>query len=147
MTWLPTNRARWPVAVLVLLAVQFVAWTEVLLRPVAVSGQSMEPTLRDGDRVLVDLWTYRQRAPRTGEVVWLVAPRPDSPYFVKRVGRTHATSSRSDPDSRPGGTVWVEGDNPADSLDSRQFGELSADKIAGRVLLRYWPLSRLGLIR
>jgi len=147
MTGTTVGWVRWPAGILALLAIQFLAWTEFVLRPVAVSGPSMEPTLLEGDLVLVDLWTYRQRAPRRGEVVWIATRGPTPTFLVKRVGRAQATHAMGVADSRPGATAWVLGDNPAESLDSRQFGEVSADRVAGRVLLRYWPPSRLGVVR
>ena len=99
----------------------------------AVAGQSMSPGLLPGDRVLVDRWTYRQRGPRAGEIV-LIADPSGAP-IVKRVVRHSA------------GTLWVEGDNRGDSDDSRRFGGLSADRIRGRVVCRYWPPSRIGPVR
>ena len=39
----------------------------------------MEPTLVPGDRVLVDLWTYRQRPPEPGEIV--LSPDGRTLYF------------------------------------------------------------------
>jgi len=40
----------------------------------------------------------------------------------------------------PDGHVWVEGDNPANSADSRQYGPVPASLIIGRVVARVWPL-------
>ena len=147
MTGTPRRWARWPGAVVVVLGIQFVGWTECVLRPIVVAGPSMEPALRHGDHVLVDLWTYRQRAPRPAEVLVLQAPGPARTLFVKRAGRTGEPLPAPTPDVPPGGTLWVQGDNAGDSLDSRQLGELPADRITGRVVLRYWPLSRLGFVR
>jgi signal peptidase I len=107
----------------------------------------MEPELREGDRLLVDVWTYRHRAPRPTEVVVVAAPGPARTLLVKRAGRRSPVLGPPRPDDPPGGRVWVEGDNPEDSLDSRQLGEIAEDRVAGRVVLRYWPLSRLGLVR
>ena len=137
----------WPGVVLAILAMQFLAWTGCLLRPVAIAGPSMEPVLRQGDRVLVDLWTYQQRSPRAGEILVIEAPGREHALLVKRVG--HAPRSPTTPslDGPPGGPVWVEGDNRADSLDSRQLGDLPGDRVTGRVVLRYWPPSRFGLVR
>lgn len=118
--------------VLVVLLLALLLGLEFLARPWVVVGRSMEPTLRPGDRVLVDLWTYRHRAPRADEVV-VVRPAPGASAWVKRVARVV-------PD-RPGGAaaVWLEGDNPRESLDSRQLGAIDHDKIVGRVALRLWP--------
>jgi signal peptidase I len=40
----------------------------------------------------------------------------------------------------PDGHIWVEGDNPWNSSDSRNYGPVPAAMIVGRVLLRVWPL-------
>lgn len=36
--------------------------------------------------------------------------------------------------------LWVEGDNRPDSLDSRSFGYINANKIIGQLILRVFPL-------
>ena len=41
----------------------------------------------------------------------------------------------------PPGHVWLEGDNPHSSLDSRSYGPLPAARVHGRVTARVWPLS------
>lgn len=40
----------------------------------------------------------------------------------------------------PDGHIWVEGDNPWNSSDSRNYGTVPAGLIMGRVLFRLWPL-------
>jgi nickel-type superoxide dismutase maturation protease len=88
-----------------------------------VTGPSMSPTVRHGDRLLVRRLVPGARV-RPGTVVLARFPaRPDL-LVVKRVRRTV-----------PGG-VWVEGDNPLVADDSRAFGTAIA---VGRVALRLWP--------
>ncbi|MBO0729958.1 MAG: signal peptidase I [Acidimicrobiaceae bacterium] len=43
----------------------------------------------------------------------------------------------------PAGEYYVMGDNRAASCDSRFWGEVPRGNIVGRVILRYWPLSRI----
>jgi len=100
------------------------------LRRVLVRGPSMVPALRDGDQLLVR-WTEADSRTGDGDVV--VVALPDRPLSVKRLVRRH------------GDEVWVEGDNPFGSTDSRSLGPLSPDAVRGRVLLRIWP--RPGYIR
>jgi nickel-type superoxide dismutase maturation protease len=94
------------------------AWT--LAR---VSGPSMSPTVRSGDRLLVRR-VRPEASVRPGQVVLARFPaRPDL-LVVKRVRR-----------AVPGGH-WVEGDNPLVADDSRAFG---VAVVVGRVVARLRP--------
>ncbi len=44
----------------------------------------------------------------------------------------------------PKGEYFVMGDNRSDSYDSRRFGPIPGSLIIGRVMFRFWPLSRLA---
>lgn len=46
----------------------------------------------------------------------------------------------------PKGYFWAMGDNRGNSADSRVFGAVSAENVTGHAVLRYWPLSRIGLL-
>jgi nickel-type superoxide dismutase maturation protease len=101
------------------------------LRRVLVEGPSMVPALRHGDQVLV--WWVRRPRPRPGAIVVVDLPQ-DRGLGIKRVREV-----------RPDGSMWVEGDNPLGSTDSRQFGLIGAPALRGRVLLRLWPRpARIG---
>ena len=119
-------------------------------RPWIVLGPSMEPTLQAGDRVIVDLLTYRRRSPRVGEIVLLAGPA-DLP-LVKRVvrgplsGRSRGIGPLLDPTRPHEPAFWVEGDNRVLSLDSRRFGAVPRSRILGRVAWRYWPPAGFGSI-
>jgi hypothetical protein len=89
-----------------------------------VRGRSMEPTLLDGDHLLVR-WGGR---PRPGLLV--VVHWPGRPMSVKRVGH------------RDDEGWWVERDNPLEGTDSWSAGPLTTDQVLGVVLLRLWPLRR-----
>jgi nickel-type superoxide dismutase maturation protease len=88
-----------------------------------VTGPSMSPTVRSGDRLLVRRVTS-PGAVRAGDVVLARFPtRPDL-LVVKRV--RYAVD----------GGHWVEGDNPFVTDDSRAFGTAV---VVGRVVARLWP--------
>ena len=44
----------------------------------------------------------------------------------------------------PDGTYFCLGDNRTVSYDSRDFGCVPYEKIEGKVLLRFWPMNKLG---
>jgi nickel-type superoxide dismutase maturation protease len=88
-----------------------------------VSGPSMSPTVRHGDRLLVRR-VDRPADVRRGDVVLARFPLRPELLVVKRVTR-----------AVPGGH-WVQGDNPFVTDDSRAFGPAV---VVGRVVLRLWP--------
>jgi hypothetical protein len=84
----------------------------------------MQPTLQEGDRVLVD---YRRR-PRRGSLVVVRLPGPV--LSVKRA--VHRV---------PEGW-WVERDNPAEGVDSWRVGAVAEHDVVAVVVFRFWPLRR-----
>ena len=98
--------------------------TESLIFTAAIAGDSMLPTLRDGDWVLV----RRTQRLRRGQIVAVRDPRVMDRILVKRIV-----------DQRLSGW-WVLGDNPDGSTDSRSFGSIPTELVLGRVLARYYPL-------
>ena len=88
-----------------------------------VTGPSMAPTVRHGDRLLVRRVGPADRV-RPGDVVLARFPTRPELLVVKRVRRTVA------------GGHWVEGDNPLVTDDSRAFGPAV---VVGRVVLRLRP--------
>jgi len=97
---------------------------------IAVSGHSMEPTLRDGDWLLVD----RQAALREATIVVAADPRARDRLIVKRVRSIG-------PDSE----LMLESDHPAHA--DELIGPISAGDVVGRVALRFWPPSRTPVVR
>jgi hypothetical protein len=107
---------------------------------VLVHGRSMEPTLHEGDRLLV----LYGATPRRGRLVIVHLPDDASgaprPLAVKRL-------SCRDPDGSDG--WWIERDNPREGLDSWAVGAIPPDGIRARVIVRlpnpqlHWP--RFGM--
>jgi signal peptidase I len=46
----------------------------------------------------------------------------------------------------PEGSVFAMGDNRANSRDSRFFGPVPYENIEGEAFMRFWPLTRIGLL-
>ena len=44
----------------------------------------------------------------------------------------------------PENTVYVLGDNRAESTDSRRFGCVPVEKIESKAVFRFWPLNKFG---
>ena len=92
----------------------------------------MAPTLRPGDRLLVDPGAYRDRSPQIGEIVVLADPEARVRWLVKRVASVDAAA----------GTVEVRGDAAEVARDSRRFGPVAFRSIVGRVYRVYFPPER-----
>ncbi|MGN0132652.1 MAG: signal peptidase I [Lachnospiraceae bacterium] len=50
-----------------------------------VIGSSMEPTLSDGDNLIVDKITYRMREPKRFEIIVFPYQYADDTYYIKRI--------------------------------------------------------------
>jgi signal peptidase I len=93
---------------------------------VRVRGDSMVPTLRSGDRLLVRYGA----AVRAGDLV--VARFADGTIAVKRAAESRATVAGG-----PG--WWVLSDNVAAGTDSRHRGVVPQGDVLARVWIRLWP--------
>lgn len=134
-----------------------------------VKGNSMEPCLHDGDRLVVDRVSYNLGEVNRGDVVVLRYPRNPTVDFVKRVvavpgdrvlmcgGVLFVNGEPADdygciPDQQdlreltvPAEQFFVLGDNRPISCDSREFGLVPQDLLKGRVRARFWPLAAAAL--
>ena len=100
----------------------------------------MRPTLEPGDwAIAVELGRVRP-----GDIV--VVEHPGRPGFemVKRVLRVPGEHAPDGTDLVAG--VWVEGDDPSSSTDSRSFGAVPATLVRGRVALVWWPPGRIRIV-
>ena len=97
----------------------------------AVEGPSMEPAYRPGDRLLVNRLAYLRRPPAPGDAVVIRDPEHPSRLLLKRV------AAAPDGPQTEADRIYLLGDNPAESRDSRHFGPLPRSAIVGKVWRRY----------
>jgi signal peptidase I len=158
---------------LIVLAVLLLA-TTFLFRQTVVIGGSMNPTLREGERLLISDFFY---TPKAGDIIVFQADGElasraneiqENEAIVKRVIATEGQTVRisggivyvdgmplSEDYTASGtgnmkeitvseGHIFVLGDNRNNSVDSRRFGEVDERTVLGKVLLRLLPLSSFG---
>ncbi|MGH2499767.1 MAG: S24/S26 family peptidase [Candidatus Limnocylindria bacterium] len=99
---------------------------------VAVSGESMAPTLREGDWLIA---VRSRRAPRAGELVILRDPADPARLLVKRVA------------SRQGRRFTVASEAIEHGAHFSPRLALAPEDVVGRPVLRYAPLHRFGPVR
>ncbi len=156
---------------LVVVAAISVLLATLFLPVLQVSGTSMEPTLSDGDVILL----LKSGEFETGELVgfyyqnklllkrviggpgdvidideegnvFVNGEQLDEPYLTeKSFGESDLTYPYQVPENR----YFVLGDNRSTSIDSRSsvVGCIEKDQIVGKVILRVWPLESISLIQ
>jgi len=142
--------------------VLLVALRALVAVPVAIQGDSMEPTVGAGDVALVSRLTDVEHDLRRGDLV--VFHDPEGTLSLKRVvglpgDRVAILDAVLMVDERsvdepyvdlaridglyfgrvivPAGRVFVMGDNRARSIDSRDYGPVDNQRIVGHVLLHW----------
>ncbi len=160
----------------------FVFWIAVIVLPIRfyiaqpfiVNGQSMDPTFKNGQYLLVDQISYRFSEPQRGDVVIFRLPTEPKRYLIKRLvglpGETIKISGSQvfikdgdDEEYTPlnedfivfnnnseieqvlgEGEYFFMGDNRANSADSRAFKAVDRKFIIGRAIIRLFPPTKIS---
>jgi len=137
-----------------------------VLQPLRVESNSMAPTYRDGDLLVVDGLSVGVPGPARHDVVIVTNPRTGqllvkrvaavagdqvgiadgvlvvngNPVAERYVDQNLMDSVYFGPVTVPRGAVFVLGDNRSSSIDSRDFGPVPVADVRGRVLAKVSPL-------
>jgi signal peptidase I len=137
---------------------------------VRVDGFSMNPTLQNGEYILVNRLAYKTGQPERGDIIVFSYPADEGQDLIKRViglpGETVTIGDgvvtingqelqepyiAQDPVyfgewPVPEGYLFVLGDNRNDSRDSHQWGLLPLENVIGKSVLIYWPPAEWKII-
>ena len=148
-----------------------------LFQNTRVIGQSMEPTLQDGNAVIINKFTYRLKQPSKGDIIVFPYRGDHSRNYIKRIigvpgdeinikdSKVYVNSIEIEevyikenmelrgnilfPFTVPDDEYFVMGDNRNNSSDSRykDVGTVPGEDIIGKASLRIWPLNELGIVK
>ena len=128
-----------------------------------IEGSSMEPTLHEGQYLIVNRLSYFLDEPQRGDIIVLHFPNDRSRDFIKRIiglpgdtveisnGEVRVNGMLIDEpyikDPSPNNQTWtvtedhffVMGDNRRNSSDSRSWSYLPEEDIIGQAWVVYWP--------
>ena len=148
--------------------------TSFFFRHTMVKGVSMENTLQEGDHLIISGLFY---TPKRGDIIVcedystsirkpivkrVIAVGGDTVRITK-IGEVYVNDELIDESSYvcidgiytvipleltvPDGELFVMGDHRNDSKDSRDIGTISEDSVLGRVLIRFYPFDKFGIVK
>jgi signal peptidase I len=131
----------------------------------------MAPRIASGEVVVINTMAYRLGSPARGDIIAFHHDAPTPEIFIKRIiglpgdrisidrGRVSVNGIVLNepyvryPDTRsfspvtvPPDSLYVLGDNRADSDDSRFWGFVPENQVLGKALAGIWPLGHLGAL-
>ena len=157
--------------IIIILVVLFIK--AFIVTPIKVNGESMHPTLEEGDIMILNKTAYYFNKPKRFDIV--VVDMPDE-YLIKRViglpgehieykdntlyvdGKKVKENFKHEKtedfnikelgsDTVPEGSYLVLGDNRENSLDSRELGFMKEEQLLGRTSLIVLPFNRIGNVK
>ena len=160
----------WSVVQTILFAGLLFLVVNLVTARIRVEGDSMEPSLLDGQFVVVNRLAYMVADPQRGDIIVFRFPLNPERRFIKRIIGLPGDTVRvqdgqvyinGEPLQEPYisappayNNQWavgpdeliVLGDNRNNSSDSQNWGALPLESVIGKAVLVYWPLDTMGLI-
>ena len=160
----------WELFQTLLMAVILYFLIDTVIGRVRVENISMQPTLHEGQFILVNKLAYRFGNYHRGDIIIFHYPRDPSEDYIKRVigipGDTvdiknehvyingqmvvepYIASPPQYTDSWqiPAGQLFVLGDNRNQSSDSHSWGYVPLGYVVGKALVVYWPIGELKVL-
>ena len=160
----------WELLETIILAIILYFLIDTVVGRVRVENISMQPTLHEGQFILVNKLAYRLGDYERGDVVVFHYPHNPEEDYIKRViglpgdsvrienGKVYVNDQEleepyiaSPPAYNnhwqvPEGQLFVLGDNRNQSSDSHSWGFVPFNMVVGRALVVYWPLEELKLL-
>lgn len=144
-------------------------------QPMQVTGDSMYPTLHDGDQIIAEKVSTHVTSLKRGDVVIFKSPVDNVTPIIKRViglpgdviylknNKVYVNDSALDepyvygmtfsdqlsslsPYIVDGNSYFVMGDNRENSRDSRVWGAISNNSILGKGFVIFFPFNRIRLV-
>lgn len=163
----------WEVLQTLLMAVVLYFLIDTVVGRVRVENISMQPTLHEGQFLLVNKLAYREQLGgefQRGDIIIFHYPRNPQEDYIKRVigipgdfveisnGQVKvngqllnepyiaAPPNYSSSWQVPEGQIFVLGDNRNQSSDSHSWGFVPVENVIGKALIVYWPLAELKIL-
>jgi signal peptidase I len=160
----------WEVLQTLIMAIILYFLIDTVVGRVRVENISMQPTLHEGEFILVNKLAYRLGNYQRGDIVIFHYPRNPTEDYIKRIigvpGDTvevrdghvfvngqeleepyiAAAPQYNNTWHVPDGQIFVLGDNRNQSSDSHSWGYVPSTYVVGKALVIYWPLDQLKIL-
>ena len=158
----------WEILQTLIMAVILYFLIDTVVGRVRVENISMQPTLHEGEFILVNKLAYRLGDFQRGDII-VFHHDPTEDYIKRVIGLSGDTVDVRDGNvyingqmikepyiaapphytgswKVPPGQIFVLGDNRNQSSDSHQWGYVPESTVVGRALVVYWPLQNLTVL-